>query len=118
MSEPTTVRTLEAALASLDLEEPENDAERCLAAGDTRIIGIYGYSVSFPGIPDVAWMRVIAEETFRAVEGTSDCVIGERHMALISVASNYAERYNRHLWQQHAKTSNQAMQRTAPRSDA
>jgi hypothetical protein len=103
MSEPSPAETLDASLESLNLAEPERDAERHLAAGDFRVIGIYGYSINFPGIPDEAWMRIFAEERFRAIEGTSDCVIGGRHMELISIASKYAERYNRHLWQRRAK---------------
>ena len=98
MSEPPIVRTLEAALEPLNLTEPENDAERHLAAGDQRVIGIHGYSISFPGLPDDASIALSEESGYRTIEGTSDCVIGGRHMELIAVATRYAERYNRHIW--------------------
>lgn len=99
MSEPTIVRTLEAALGQFDLTEPEQDAERHFAAGDTRVIGIHGYSISFPGLPDDARISLSEESGFRTIEGTSDCVSGSRHMELIAVATQYAERYNRYVWQ-------------------
>jgi hypothetical protein len=103
MSEPSTADELKASLASLNLVEPEKDAERYLAAGDTRVVGIYGYSVGFPGVPEEAWIGLLSEERFRAIEGTSDCVIGDRHMELISAAIRYAERYNRYLGERQTK---------------
>ena len=102
MSEPPVVRTLEAALARLNLSAPEDDAARNLAAGDERFVGIYGYSVSFPGVPDADVGPIFADESrFWAIEGTSDCVTGRRHFELIEVATRYAERYNRHVLQRH-----------------
>jgi hypothetical protein len=104
MSEPLIVRTLEAALERLNLTEPERDAAGHLANGDKRVIGIYGYSISFPGVPDDASISLLEPSGFRTIEGTSDCVIGRRHAELILVATQYAERYNRYILQRRPNT--------------
>ncbi len=98
MSEPSIVRTLKAAIRPFNLADPEADAERHLAAGDQRVIGIHGYSISFPGVPADASISLSNESSYGTIEGTSDCVIGTRHMELIGIATRYAERYNRHIW--------------------
>ena len=100
MSQPSIVRTLETALGQLNLADPEHDADQRLAEGDQRVIGIHGYSVSFPGVPPDASIPLDQEGEFRTIEGTSDCVLGPRHLELIEIATGYAERYNRHIWAQ------------------
>jgi hypothetical protein len=99
MSEPSIVRALETALGQLNLADPEQDADQHLADGDRRAIGIQGYSISFPGLPPDASIPLDQESGYRTIDGTSDCVIGPRHMELIEIATRYAERYNRHIWQ-------------------
>ena len=99
MSEPPSVRTLETALAQLNLSDPEHDADQRLSDGDRRVIGIHGYSVSFPGLPPDASVPLDQQSRYRTIDGTSDRVFGPRHMELIEIATRYAERYNRHIWQ-------------------
>ena len=79
-------------LCSIHLENAEADAARALKKGDTRVLGIYGYSVSFPGISPDDWEK--HHGAYRGIEGTTDAMYGDDHWTLISYATDYAAIYN------------------------
>ncbi|HEV7692370.1 MAG TPA: hypothetical protein VGO52_16150 [Hyphomonadaceae bacterium] len=88
-------------LCSIRLEKAEADAERALKAGDTRVLGVYGYSVTFPGTSPKDWETF--HEAYRGIEGTSDMMYGDDHVALISNATDYAAIYNMFILKNRSK---------------
>ena len=97
--EPDLVVELRHEIKKMDLDHPDKDAARHLRRGDSRFLGIYGYSVTFPGTPDdLASWKLVREHGFRGIAGTADTVFGPEHRRLIDVATRYAERYNRYIW--------------------
>jgi hypothetical protein len=97
--ESDLVVALRGEIQKMDLEHPEKDAKKNILRGDSRFLGIYGYSVTFPGTPEdvPSWDRV-HQHGYRGIAGTADTVFGEEHRRLIEVATRYAERYNRYIW--------------------
>ena len=70
---------------------PDKDFENAIKKSDYRFIGIYGYSLSVPGIE----MKCLDyEKDINPIEGTSDAVLGYEHSKLIAIAKAYAEYYN------------------------
>jgi hypothetical protein len=61
---------------------------------DTRFVGVYGLSVSIPGVDAATELRVLKNRRFRVIEGTSDVVTSEEYDRLLDKAYDYAKRYN------------------------
>jgi hypothetical protein len=92
------VDILKKELTSLNLDNPEADLDKNLAAGDKRFIGVYGYTYECPGLADEKKCFEAAQaKTLRMIEGTSDNILSKEHGKLIQQAVNYALRYNRAL---------------------
>jgi hypothetical protein len=70
---------------------PDNDFEAAVAKKDYRFIGLYGYSLYVPGVPIKC---LDYKKDIKAIEGTSDAVMGYEHSKLIAIAQAYAEHYN------------------------
>jgi hypothetical protein len=85
--------SLKMALKSLNLENPEVDANQNLSNRDPRFICICGYACYTPGVEkdDLALTKKYGS---RCLEGTSDVVEGDEHGKLIEAARNYAVKYN------------------------
>jgi hypothetical protein len=84
-------------LCAIRLENAEADAERALKAGDRRMLGIAGYTVSIPeaGPHGIRFYdREKVGDAYRIVEGTTDFMIGREHGDLIDYATHYAAIYN------------------------
>jgi len=97
--EPPLVTALKREIQKMDLDHPEDDAAKNLARGDTRFLGIQGYSVTFPGTPDhPASYKLVQHLGFRVIAGTADKVSGDEHLRLIAIAVQYVGRYNRYIW--------------------
>jgi len=79
-------------LLRLSLENPVRDAERALMDGKREVIGVYGYAVELPGVPD-DW-KPRGGYTVRMIEGTSDVIIAGPCERFKAAARNYARDYN------------------------
>ena len=87
------VATLRAELQGLNLESPEADAARDLAARAAHCYSINGFARSFPGVETSA-QRDFCSSVEKNFAGTSDVVHGKEHGQLIAQAAAYAKRYN------------------------
>jgi hypothetical protein len=74
--------------------------EAALAARDSRFLGVYGYTLEVPGVPQAEADR-ISKNGVLGIPGTSDALVSEEHGALNERAREYAVEYNtlllRHL---------------------
>jgi hypothetical protein len=90
---PALVRAADS-LAALD---PGDAVTRALAAGDVRLLGIQGYGLIAPGVPTAYHLQYVREFGIRAMEHTSDLILGPDHKRYIEAAYRYAREYNRIL---------------------
>jgi hypothetical protein len=86
-----------AKLRWVEYADPIVDAQNALASNDHRLVGVYGYVVSIPGLDISQWPDYQQRYGLRPIEGTSDALEGEEHARLVRKATEYAERYNRHV---------------------
>lgn len=96
---PSKTAILKTTLASLDLANPTNEAERNFAHGDWRLIGVTDYSCMPPGREGIALEPLARTVGLRCLEGTSDALEGSEHERLDQVARLYAIAYNRRIRQ-------------------
>lgn len=82
--------TLEATLASLNLESPASDAMTNFSKGDLRLIGVNSFTCSLPGASVQVQEELAQKNGVHCLEGTSDA--GSRQ--LNEQAAAYALRYN------------------------
>jgi hypothetical protein len=80
-------------LTGLDSAKATEDARRAKSTGDTRLLGVYGYSEEFPGVSGDA-VAMARAHGVRMIEGTSDAIPSKRCGALNKSAYDYAVRYN------------------------
>jgi hypothetical protein len=95
-SQISAVAIVKTELASLNLQNPESDLEKNFIHGDKRFIGIYGFVLYCPGTQGVSY-DFIKQYGIRTIDGTSDALENEEHIALQRAAIKYAERYNQEL---------------------
>ena len=88
-SETQAVRSLR----WLDSADPRRDLSASLARGDTRFLGIHGYTSFVPGVD----RSIASHHGVRYLDGTSDAIRGPEHARLNRLASTCAERYNKLL---------------------
>ena len=82
------------ALRALEGADAPADVERQWAAGDRRLVGVRGYAIAVPGVPD----RGVAEQHgVRVLEVTTDAIGCFEHARLILIARDYAVAYNHAL---------------------
>lgn len=81
-----------AALKWLESANPKEDAESVLKLNNTKIIGVYGFIVFYPGIDCTEGCEV---KNSYIIEGTSDDLCNEEHDRLNSMAWSYAETFNK-----------------------
>lgn len=86
-------------LARLRTASPDRDFAIAWANGDTRFLGVQGYSLSLPGLPKEMYRTAIMHGQFRPLEGTTETPNSEEEMELNNVAWKYATRYNQLLLQ-------------------
>jgi hypothetical protein len=80
-------------LRKLRIDHAVSDARESLAAKDTRLLAVRGYTVEVPGVRED--VRAIESTCgIRIIEGTSDAIEGPEHQQLIANARAYAEKYN------------------------
>jgi len=78
---------------------PSVDAEKAIKDGDFRYIGIYGYTLSVPGVDgsclrDKSGEMSMDSSNVKPIGGTSDVVVNYEHAKLIAIAREYAYFYN------------------------
>ncbi len=66
-----------------------------LSHGDLRPLGVWGFTLIVPGVPDTTKMRV--PNDVLAILGTSDALVSEEHGGLVDAALAYAADYNTQL---------------------
>ena len=66
---------------------------RNLNAGDTRFVGIYGFTCTAPGVQE-SELNLLRIHGVKCLAGTSDLIESREHLRLIRKARDYAERYN------------------------
>lgn len=91
----TNVDILKIELSKLDLKNPENDLQKNIENGDTRFIGIYGYTLSCPGAIELGGKYY--PHGIKPIAGTSDAIESDEHSRLIATSAEYATRYNQAL---------------------
>ena len=89
---------LAATLATLNLKNPKNDLDTNLKRNDRRFMGIYGVACDTPGVSD-ADQKFVYSPKFgrRCLDGTTDLVENDKHLAMIQEAMKYAAVYNQEL---------------------
>ena len=84
-------------LKKLNLKNPKQDVIKNLKNNDMRFIGVYGFTIMLPGIPDEYKFKIAKQYGIRAIKGTSDKIESSLHSDLISKAYGYAYEYNKIL---------------------
>jgi outer membrane lipoprotein LolB len=89
---------LAATLSKLSLENPIKDLDANLKRNDRRFVGIYGVACDTPGVSE-ADRKFVRSAKFgrRCLDGTTDLVENDKHLALIQEAVKYATTYNQEL---------------------
>jgi hypothetical protein len=77
------------ALPHPDRANPERDCQRAIARNDFRFVGVAGYALDVPGVPDYQ-TRYWKSNGVKVIAGTSD--VGQRDFN--EAARAYARRYN------------------------
>jgi hypothetical protein len=94
---------------SLAKLNPEREARAAIARGDLRFIAVCGYVCVPVGIPLDNALRTrdslaLGSDSLRSIDGTSDDIANEDVARLNEVAAQYADRYNRLIWEQRLKS--------------
>jgi hypothetical protein len=80
------------ALPQPDRANPERDCQRAIARNDFRFVGVAGYALDVPGVPDYQ-TRYWKSNGVKVIAGTSD--VGQRDFN--EAARAYARRYTPHF---------------------
>ena len=75
----------------LNNANPDQDFEKAIRKKDYRFMGVYGYSLTTPGI-DIKCLNY--DKDINPIKGTSDAVLGYEHAKLIAIAVTYSKHYN------------------------
>jgi hypothetical protein len=78
-------------LSSLKLNNATEDAASAYTRGDTRLLGVYGFSVEVPSYAGDPYAR---NGKIRMLEGTGDAFCTKEEAALNHNARAYARKYN------------------------
>ena len=94
-------------LARLQTAAPEQDFATAWANQNTKFIGVYGFTLTLPGVPENRKPALIDKYGVNPVKGTGDYIEFPQTARLNAVATKYATRYNqlllRKLGEQNAK---------------
>jgi len=81
---------------------PEKDFETARRKGDLRFVGMMGYGLSVPGVPD--YEKTYAKSVgVKIIPGTTDAITSQKQSQLEEAVRLYAKRYNQLLLQYLAK---------------
>ena len=76
---------------------PEELAKKELAISKPAFYGVYGYSVSIPGLTGDVMACLHQKAQIKHMPGTSDVLCSDEIVNLQPAAKNFAERYNSEL---------------------
>lgn len=95
LSMPDTVRTLAYVTVQVGANF-EDDFRRAVDSGDVRFVGVMGYALEVPGVPDYdsKYSRLYG---VKVIEGTSDMYRDSLELQRGQFYQRYAENYNRLL---------------------
>jgi hypothetical protein len=82
---------------SLERADVETEVSEALRRGDRRLLGVQGYHLILPGIPEDQYHSLKDRLGVRILPYTSDMVYAGDHDAYNRAAAKYAYRYNREL---------------------
>lgn len=80
-------------LRKLAVADPVKDFEAAKKAGDLRFIGMMGYAMVVPGVPDYE-TRYSKRVGVKVVKGTTDAITSREQDRLQEAVRAYAEKYN------------------------
>lgn len=80
-------------LHDLRKRDPVREAEAAWKRGDPRFIGIFGFGLSCPDVPE----DLPEKYGVNPIQGTSDCLVGDRQAEFQVAAHEFASRYNREM---------------------
>jgi hypothetical protein len=91
-SAPLLPGKCQAHLEALSAREPLREAEQAAHSASPYLLGIQGYSISFPGVQDP---QVALKIGYRVLEGTSDAIPDQSCKDYQLRALRFAEVFNR-----------------------
>ena len=83
-------------LQRLENAHPKDDLAADIKNGELHFLGIRGYTLTAPGVPDYR-DRYANKIPLRIIEGTSDAIASEGERKLQVAATDYAKSYNLQL---------------------
>jgi hypothetical protein len=73
--------------------DPDSDFTKARQSGDLRFMGMMGYGLSVPGVPD--YEKVYAKSVgVKIIPGTTDAIMSEEQRHLRDAVRLYAKKYN------------------------
>jgi len=86
-----------AQLRWVETADPIIDAKRAVERKDFTLLGVNGYTWTIPGVAENDKFAYRDKYGMKAIEGTSDMIMGAEHGRLIELATKYAKTYNGYL---------------------
>jgi len=86
-----------ALLLWLEEADANLDAKQALKSGDTKLMAVYGFALTIPGVTEEESAKAYKSKNYKAIEGTGDDLCSERHGELVIKANDYAVAYNKIL---------------------
>src|SRR5689334_25341304 len=77
--------------------DPVKDAARALKEKDFKLLAVYGYTWTIPGVAETDRCDYRERYGMKLIEGTSDALVNPEHGRLVELTIKYATTYNRHL---------------------
>ncbi len=73
---------------------PQQDAQKAIAAGDLRMMGLVQRSILIPGVALDKINHYQQKCGVKLIDGVSDTVLNNNHLKLMKMAHQYALQYN------------------------
>ena len=86
-----------AQLRWVETADPIIDAKRAVERMDFTLRGVNGYTWTIPGVAEADKFAYRDKYGMKAIEGTSDTIMGAEHGRLIVLATKYAKTYNEYV---------------------
>lgn len=77
--------------------DPISDAKKAIESSNLVLLGIAGYTWTIPGVDESKKFEYRKKYGLRILEGTDDVILGNEHMRLRELATEYAKKYNLYL---------------------
>ena len=73
---------------------PIVDANKAIKNNDYKLLGVYGFSLTIPGVNKPTEFEHQKKYGVKPIEGTSDALKNKEHAELNRMAYEYAKKYN------------------------